>query len=186
MPAQPFLWVFLLASAILAFISRASISRPSSHGFIRFFVWELILAMLYLNAAVWFEEPFSWHQIVSWILLAGSLVPLVLGISALRSHGKVDASKRPESELLGFERTTSLVQQGIFRHVRHPMYSSLLLLAWGVFFKRPTVLTAMLAALATGGVTLMARRDEAECQRVFGESYQRYMERTKRFLPLLF
>jgi len=66
------------------------------------------------------------------------------------------------------------------------MYSSLLLLAWGVFFKRPTVLTAMLAALATGGVTLMARRDEAECQRVFGESYQRYMERTKRFLPLLF
>jgi protein-S-isoprenylcysteine O-methyltransferase Ste14 len=128
----------------------------------------------------------SWHQIISWILLLCSLVPLILGVRALRTHGKPTAADRPDPELLGFERTSKLVDQGVFGLIRHPMYSSLLLLAWGVFMKAPTWSAAALAAAATAGLILMAKRDEEECQRAFGVPYEEYMRRTRRFIPYVY
>jgi hypothetical protein len=48
---------FVTVSAGLAYISRASILHPSSHGFHRFFAWECILILFLLNYRRWFEEP---------------------------------------------------------------------------------------------------------------------------------
>ena len=72
---------------------------------------------------------------------------------------------------------------GIYRYIRHPLYTSLLLLAWGAFFKSPAIVGGALAALATAGVISMSLLDEAECLRAFGEEYRHYMLHTKRFIP---
>jgi protein-S-isoprenylcysteine O-methyltransferase Ste14 len=178
--------VFGAASLILAYVSRASLRSPASHGFSRFLAWETILALFVLNVTVWFRDWLSWHQILSWILLTFSLVPLVMGVKSLRSYGKPDRTKRTETHLLDFERTTGLVTQGIFRHIRHPLYSSLLLLAWGVFFKTPSVPGGVLALLSTVFLVITARRDEAECLEVFGQEYDAYMRRTRMFIPRVF
>ncbi|MCJ7622948.1 MAG: hypothetical protein MUO76_05565, partial [Anaerolineaceae bacterium] len=61
--------VFVLASAGIIWVSRASLRDPRSHGFYRFFAWEAILILILLNIDHWFYEPFSIHQIVSWLLL---------------------------------------------------------------------------------------------------------------------
>ena len=61
--------IFVLASLGLVYVSRASLAAPGSHGFFRFFSWEVILALVLLNAEAWFREPFSWHQTISWLLL---------------------------------------------------------------------------------------------------------------------
>lgn len=177
--------IFALASAGLIYVSRASLRRPRAHGFYRFWAWEAIIALILLNAPAWFREPLAWRQVISWLLLVASLIPLVLGLRLLGRAGRAE-EVRSDASLLGFEKTTELVTSGVYRSIRHPMYSSLLLLAWGAFFKAPSWLGAALAAVATGCLVATARAEEQENIRFFGPAYEAYMRRTRMFIPFLF
>lgn len=66
------------------------------------------------------------------------------------------------------------------------MYSSLLFLAWGIFFKAPSWLGGLLALAATLFLVATSRVEEAENLRFFGEAYREYMKQTKMFIPFLF
>jgi protein-S-isoprenylcysteine O-methyltransferase Ste14 len=178
--------VFVVISSLLVYISRSSLGVPRSHGFYRFFAWEFILALFLLNIDAWFQNPLSWHQLISWFLLILCIVPLVFGIRALRSGGKPTHHRDGEPQLLAFEKTSTLVTTGIYRYIRHPLYSSLLMLAWGIFFKALSGLGLVLALGATIFMVLTARADEAECIRFFGTEYQDYMKRTRMFVPFVF
>src|SRR5512140_81162 len=127
--------LFILGAAGIIWISLPSLRRPGSHGFYRFFAWEIIWGMACLAFRGWFAHPFSWYQVISWILLILSLVPIIYGVILLRRRG------RPTDEL---EATTKLVTSGIYRFIRHPLYASLLYLAWGIFFKSPSLLDGCL------------------------------------------
>ena len=178
--------IFLVCSGLLLVVSWRSLFKPRSHGFYRFLAWEAILALIILNAAVWFHDPFSWYQLISWLLLLISLVLLVLGVQQLRRMGEPNQEKRTEPELLAFEKTTRLVTSGIYRYIRHPLYSSLLLLNWGTFFKDISLLGELLAIITTFFLILTAKADEVECVQTFGIDYQEYMKRTKMFIPYIF
>jgi protein-S-isoprenylcysteine O-methyltransferase Ste14 len=131
-------------------------------------------------------NPFAWNQVISWIFLFASLIPLTFGVRSLINQGKPAKQRRGDEQLLAFEKTTSLVTSGIYRWIRHPLYSSLLLLTWGIFFKSPSLTGIILAVAASLFLLLTARADEAECIRFFGQSYLDYMQKTKRFVPFLF
>jgi len=178
--------VFLLGTGLLIYVSRASLRFTRSHGFYRFFAWELILVLFLLNVDVWFVNPFAWYQLIAWTLLFASLVPLISGVRALRDRGKPDGGRRKDPSLLAFENTSQLVTTGVYGYIRHPLYSSLLLLTWGIFFKSPGWLGLSLSIGTTLLLLATARADEAECIRFFGEPYRDYMGRSKRFIPFLF
>lgn len=177
--------IFGLASLGLIYVSRAALRQPRSHGFSRFWAWEAIVALALLNAPVWFRNPFAWHQIISWMLLVASLIPLVFGLRQLRRAEHAE-EMRSDAALLGFEKTAELVTSGVYRYIRHPMYSSLLLLAWGIFFKAPSWPGVALAVIATAFLVATAKVEERENTRCFGPIYGAYMRRTKRFIPFLF
>jgi protein-S-isoprenylcysteine O-methyltransferase Ste14 len=178
------LGLFVLGSAVLAWLSRAALRQPRSHGFYRFFAWEAILALLVLNLPFWFEDRFAPHQLISWALLFSSIGVLIAGVTLLRRLGKPDRS-RGDAELFAFEKTSTLVTVGIFRYIRHPLYTSLLLLTWGIFFKQIGLAGLLCALTATLFLWLTARCDEQECLAYFGESYRQYMRRSKRFIPFV-
>ncbi len=77
-----------------------------------------------------------------------------------------------------------LVTQGIYRMVRHPMYSALLLYALGQALVVPNwivgpfyaVVMSLLFAFRVGPEERMMREE-------FGKDYETYMERTKRLVP---
>jgi protein-S-isoprenylcysteine O-methyltransferase Ste14 len=177
--------VFLVATSALAHVSRASLTNPRSHGFHRFFAWEAILALALLNVDRWFRDPLSWHQLLSWFLLMISLFLVIHGFLVLRYIGRPD-SKRDDASLYTFEKTTNLVTVGAYRYIRHPLYSSLLFLAWGILFKDPSSIGGLLALAATLFLVAAGRVEEAENLRFFGEVYRQYMKRTKMFIPYLF
>jgi len=177
--------VFVAASLVISYISRRSLANLRSHGFYRFFAWELMLALLVLNVPHWFENPTAWYQVIAWFLLMACILPLVLGMQALRSRGRQDAHSRTEPELLGFERTTNLVTDGVYHYIRHPLYSSLFLLDWGIFFKLPSWLGFLLAGAAALLLVATARADEAECIATFGPAYRQYMHETHMFIPYI-
>lgn len=178
--------VFFVAGSLpLVLISRASLKEPGSHGFFRFFAWETILALVMLNLDLWFVEPFSWNQIVSWLLLLISIYLVYQGVRMLRERGQAE-KQRAGTALFEFEKTTRLVTTGIYHFIRHPLYSSLLFLAWGAFLKEISLFSSVLVILATIFLFLTARADEAECIRYFGSEYLEYRKHTKRFIPFLF
>ncbi|MEK7705107.1 MAG: isoprenylcysteine carboxylmethyltransferase family protein [Myxococcota bacterium] len=176
---------FVLVTAVLAFVSRSSLRHPRSHGFFRFVAWEAIAALFLVNVAYWLVDPFGPRQLVAWFLLVASCVPVVWGTMLLRRQGRPVAQRPSDASLLAFERTTQLVTSGIYRYIRHPLYSSLLLLTWGIFFKRPSMPGALLGLVSTVALVLTARADEAECVTFFGPEYRAYMRRTRRFIPFV-
>lgn len=181
----PLLVVFVFGTAALLSISRASLRNVGSHGFYRFFAFEAILGLILLNVDSWFTDPFSVTQIVSWILLLSSLVVLGFGVYQLRTGGQA-RHERQDGDLLEFEKTTALVTSGIYRHIRHPLYASLLLLAWGTFLKDPQWVSGCLGAIATAFLIATAKADERECIRYFGSAYEIYMKKSAMFIPFVF
>jgi protein-S-isoprenylcysteine O-methyltransferase Ste14 len=175
----------MVASAGLAWVSRSSLRDFRLHGFYRFFTWESILALVLLNLDYWFYEPFSIRQMASWLLLIVCLYMLIHGTLLLRGVGKPDA-RRDDSGLVGIEKTTELVTVGVYRYIRHPIYSSVVYGAWGVFLKHPSWAGACLAVITIFFLTVTAKIEEAENMRFFGAAYQSYMKQTKMFIPFLF
>src|SRR3989304_10426001 len=166
--------VFIIASGILICISRASLRAPRSHGFHRFFAWEFMLALFLFNVNFWFQNPFAWYQLIAWTLLFASLIPLAFGVSALKSRWKPTANRESDPSLLAFEKTTQLVTTGVYKYIRHPLYSSLFLLTWGTFFKHLSGAGIVLAIAATVFMVFTAKADESECIQFFGAEYQNY------------
>ena len=185
MPTELKLITFVVASAGIIYVSHASLRSLGSHGFYRFFAWEAILALVLLNLDDWFDEPFSLTQIVSWLCLCLSLFLVIHGVQLLRMVGKPDEG-RDDTSLIGMEKTTTLVTVGAYRYIRHPLYSSLLFLAWGVFLKSPSWLGGGLAIAATAFLTAAAKVEEDENTHYFGAAYREYMKQTKMFIPFLF
>jgi protein-S-isoprenylcysteine O-methyltransferase Ste14 len=85
----------------------------------------------------------------------------------------------------GIEDTTVLVRRGAYRYIRHPLYTSLLLLGWGAFLKDVSLFSTAFVLLATAFVYITARIEETENREKFGASYEQYMKSTKMFIPFL-
>ena len=169
--------VFLACSALLLWVSWKPLKDPHAHGFYRFFAWEVIVAIVLLNADVWFRDPFSPLQVASWILLIICIVLVIHGFYLLRVIG------RPSGN---FEHTTVLVEKGAYKYIRHPLYSSLLFLAWGAFLKDISYISLILVVAATIFLVLTARAEEKENVARFGKAYTDYMIKTRMFIPFVF
>ena len=92
--------IFIVASIVIAWISRASLRDFRSHGFYRFLAWEAMLVLVLLNINYWFYEPFSTHQIIAWLLLIISLFLVIYGVQLLHQAAKSE-SERSDPSLMG-------------------------------------------------------------------------------------
>ena len=176
---------FVVGSAGIIWLSRGSLRDRTAHGFYRFFAFEAILGLILLNVPAWFHDPFSPRQLVSWTLLLISLWLAVHGFYLLHHTGKPDG-RIQDATRLGVEKTTRLVRTGAYHYIRHPLYSSLLSLTWGVYLKDPSWSGTLLAGAATVAVYLTARVEEQENLRNFGLEYAEYMRQTRMFIPGVF
>ena len=168
--------LFLLASVPILVLSWPSLRRPRSHGFFRFFAFESLLGLALLNLGVWFHQPWSGLQVVSWLFLLASAFLALHAFALLRKLG------RPTGAI---ETTTVLVTSGAYRYIRHPLYASLLYFGWGVFFKDPSMGSSILVGLASISLFLTAKAEETGNLAKFGAEYTALMARTKMFVPLL-
>lgn len=176
--------IFGVLSIPVVFLSWRTLFNTQSHGFYRFFSWECIIWLLVSNYTFWFNDPFSTKQVISWILLFWSAYVVIAGILFLRKSGK-PRKERNDEMLFEFEKTSELVENGIFRYIRHPLYSSLIFLTWGIFLKNTTVQLFIISMFSTVFLYFTAIFDEKECTRYFGAKYGEYMKRSKMFIPFL-
>ena len=163
---------------IVLFSWYFSIREKRFHGIARFFAFESIFILVLLNWKVWFHNPFSVYQIISWILLFTCIYPGIAGFVLLHRKGK------PEDGHI--ERTTVIVKSGIYKYIRHPLYCSLLLLGTGIMFKYPGNLQLVFGAVNLVALYFTARIEEKEMIAKFDEEYIQYMSGSRMFIPFLF
>jgi protein-S-isoprenylcysteine O-methyltransferase Ste14 len=171
--------LIILISGTLLIIALSwflSVKHKRYHGIARFFSFESIFILVLLNIKIWFTEPFSPLQIISWTLLILSLYLAVAGFILLKRIGKPDAN---------FENTSVLVKTGLYKYIRHPLYLSLLLVGTGVMMKDPDLLQLLFGAINLIAIWLTARIEEKEMIARFGDEYKQYMKETKMFVPCL-
>jgi protein-S-isoprenylcysteine O-methyltransferase Ste14 len=174
---------FLVLSIPVVIFSWRSLSRFTNHGLYRFLAWECILWLAVSNIRYWFDDPFSFRQIVSWAFLFYSIYPVTAGALLMKKKGKPDQAR--DGSLYSFEKTTELIETGVFKTIRHPLYSSLLFLTWGIFLKHTSVSLLIIALLSSVCIVATAKIEEKENIAFFGEKYREYVKRTKMFIPYI-
>jgi len=178
--------IFILVSIPLIYFSKHVLFNIKSHGFYRFWGWECIAWLFANNYKYWFVDVFSPKQILSWIFLFYGTYLVIAGAILLKKMG--NATKvREDNSLYTFEKTTELVETGLYKFIRHPLYGSLIFLAWGIYLKNiSSIVMLLLVAIATILFYITAKFDEKECISYFGQKYKDYMKRSRMFIPYLF
>lgn len=142
---------------------------------IQFVLFGLIIVLLF---ALPVES--SWVMQMVGILLA--VVGLGVVIAALRAFQRVNPrgpniSPEPRAQ-------TDHVAQGVYRYVRHPIYSGVLLAGLGAAVYHGAVWLFMVAGVLMVFFTLKSRFEESLLLQAFPD-YAAYMRQTGRFFPPL-
>jgi len=153
-----------LMDKLLVFLIVASMVAPLAY--------ILTPHLNFANYAI--PDPVAW---LGALLIVASLLLL------WRSHADLGVNFALTPGVHGEQ---SLVKNGVYRHVRHPMYTSL----WLWAFSMPLLLHNLFAGaifLVVFGSFYVARVpiEEAHMAEKFGEEYEEYMENTGRLLPRL-
>ena len=168
---------FLIGTVLVILFSWfVSIREKRYHGIPRFFAFEGLLLLGLLQRPVWFSDPFAPRQIVSWILLTICIYYIMAAVILYFRHARPGVN---------FENSTKLVTSGLYKFVRHPMYASLLLLGWGMFFKSIHPASIALILVITLALYLTCKVEEKEMITRFGKEYEDYMKRTRMWIPWL-
>jgi len=81
--------------------------------------------------------------------------------------------------------TTALIDTGLFRFCRNPIYLALLVVITGYVALLPTSMSLIVWAAAYLGIRLQIGAEETYLQRTYGEAYHVYAHRVGRLLPAI-
>jgi protein-S-isoprenylcysteine O-methyltransferase Ste14 len=176
--------IFGVFSIVIIILSWRTLFIVKSHGFYRFFSWECIAWLFANNGIYWFYKPFRLPQVFSWPLLIISAYFVITGVILMKKVGK-PVKEKTQKNLFPFEETTELVETGIYKYIRHPLYSSLFFLTWAVYLKHPTETLFLVSVASTFFLYLTAIFDEKDCISYFGNKYVQYMKKSKMFIPFV-
>lgn len=115
----------------------------------------------------------------SGVAAVGGLVALAGTAVIVAAQAQMGASWR-----IGIDdRPTELVERGLYRFSRHPIYTGLLVWCAGVWLVVPTLAGAVLGLAVALTVDRRARLEEAHLVAEHGDRYRAYMQRVGRFFP---
>jgi len=83
-----------------------------------------------------------------------------------------------------YRRKNELVTDGIFGFVRHPQYLGILMIATIWLFAWPTLITSVMWPVLVVSYYRLAKQEEKELEKRFGNKYLEYKDKTPMFIPL--
>ena len=196
---EPPLFRFLTAGLLIAFVAhRAYYTRkfpPSEAATVDKLrpglasrLAEILSILALASTAAYVIDP-SW---VAWASLPLPLWTRWLGVGlAVAGFGLLEWSHRSLgrewSEQPRLTQSQRLVQSGPYRWIRHPIYTSFLMILGSTLLISANSLVGLLWTTSVAiDTTVRIRYEEALMSARFGEEYRAYAARTGRLLPRLF
>lgn len=75
------------------------------------------------------------------------------------------------------------VSGGLYKYIRHPQYTSFIVCSFGLMLLWPRYIVIFFFVTLVFGYYFLARAEEIECEKKFGESFIEYERKTGRFFP---
>ena len=198
MSLRYFLPVYLLAYVIAAFIWRSYAvwkrtgvnpvvfkGSDSAHDFIGRVtkaLFGLVVAVVVIQAFIpslyQYVMPISWLERawVRWsgvILLLGSLVWTILAQAQMGHSWRIG---------IDYEHRTKLVQAGVFRLSRNPIFVGMMITLLGLFLTIPNVATLITLVVGIILIGIRVRLEEEYLTKVHGQEYLQYCRSVGRWL----
>ena len=82
-------------------------------------------------------------------------------------------------------RAKGMVIKGIYRYMRHPQYTGILLFTFGWLVHWPSIVMLVLWPILIVMYAWLAKQEEKQALEEYGEDYIVYAKRTKRFIPFV-
>jgi len=144
------------------------------------FVGSIVLPVLYLSTPWLAFADYRLPVFIPWCGLAAMVIALGL---FWRAHIDLGLTW---SITLEMRKSHELIEHGVYRHIRHPMYAAIFLFALAQGFLLQNWLAGWVG-LVTVALLYLVRtpREEKMMCEFFGESYRDYMGRTGRLFPRL-
>jgi protein-S-isoprenylcysteine O-methyltransferase Ste14 len=142
--------------------------------------------ILWLSPFVYLINPnwMAWSKIglPEWVRWAGVGIGILCTLGIYWLFSSIGSGITPTSAT---RKEHKLVTNGIYRWVRHPLYTigSSMFVAFGMMADNWFI--ALLGVLAFIGMAVRTPQEEANLIEKFGDEYREYMKRTGRFLPKL-
>ena len=83
------------------------------------------------------------------------------------------------------QRERKLATTGAYAYVRHPQYVAFIVIMFGLLLQWPTLLTLVMFPVLVWMYIRLARSEERDALKEFGERYARYAQSTPAFFPRL-
>jgi protein-S-isoprenylcysteine O-methyltransferase Ste14 len=84
------------------------------------------------------------------------------------------------------QRKHQLAITGLYAKVRHPQYDGFIIIMIGFLLQWPTILTLIMFPILVYVYVRLARSEEKQVLKEFGDEYKRYAEVTPAFIPHIF
>ncbi len=81
------------------------------------------------------------------------------------------------------QRDHSLATTGPYARMRHPQYAGFILIMLGFLFQWPTILTLLMFPVLVWMYTRLAKSEESDAEKEFGEAWREYAKETPKFIP---
>jgi protein-S-isoprenylcysteine O-methyltransferase Ste14 len=171
---------------VLAFLALLPYRRPTKH------IWKSQGTFVAFTIAL-MTEMFGWPLL---IFLISPLVDIpVIGRKYLQFMGHWPATAGTWLSLAGvaliaggwmqIQGARGLVTGGLYRYMRHPQYTGIFLFTLGWILHWPSLVTLALWPILVAAYAWLAKREEMEASREFGDAYAAYRARTKGFVPFV-
>lgn len=185
------LWAVLFMLFLLFVPFYRRVERKPAGVFAAFavaFAFEMFGIPLSLYAVLWISGRYLPAGVLWGYTLSGSvgMTGHYLYLAALIGGGGLvvagwariyrDAWSRNEAEI-------RLVHEGVYRYLRHPQYTGLMLIATGALFQWATIPLLILWPVLVYQYVALARREERELAARFGEAWHAYHRTTGMFTP---
>ncbi len=171
-------FVFNWASAFTAFFCRSlgegggKLASFVLRNILGIPVWAYGFVLASRQSSSPFFVPNRTTGTLGWLLIVVGTIPIIWALLLLGWR-----SFRPT-------RQDTLVSEGIYKFIRHPIYSGVIIYFIGFILLRPTPTVIIACALGWGYIFIQARLEELDLvQRL--PSYRQYMEQVPRFFPRL-
>lgn len=105
-------------------------------------------------------------------MMIGYLVMLIGGILVIAGWKKVYKTK------------DKLIKDGIYKYMRHPQYTGIILGTAGMLIHWPTILTLIMWPILVLAYYGLAKKEEKRLERKFGKDYKEYKRKVPMFFPL--
>ncbi|HKM35183.1 MAG TPA: isoprenylcysteine carboxylmethyltransferase family protein [Lachnospiraceae bacterium] len=82
--------------------------------------------------------------------------------------------------------TGAVVKTGVYKYIRHPQYTGFFLLTLGMILEWATIPMLIMWPVILVMYYRLAKKEEADMVKEFGEEYIEYRKQTKMFMPFIF